>query len=261
VDCPVMSDFMSTASMQDIPRRGPGSGGSLLPWSARWVVSLSRVVAALRCGTAVAAAAELAGSTLLVNTPMNYSNACERAAQLVATGRIGTIEHIACHMEGPLRDLMAGEPMVETESDAYRPPPSTWADPERAGGYAWGQMSHILTWVFKVSGLQASQAFAFMGNSPAGVDFYDSASVRCTNGATISVSGAGTIPKHHPGENQIRIFGSEGMLVYRNGHGYCSDHRAATLTLTRHDSDDLELGPDELDGAATSALESPDCEQ
>ena len=34
-------------------------------------------------------------------------------------------------------------------------------------------MSHILSWVFKVSGLQASEGFAFMGNSPAGVDYYD----------------------------------------------------------------------------------------
>ena len=34
-------------------------------------------------------------------------------------------------------------------------------------------MSHILSWVFKVSGLHASEGFAFMGNSPAGVDYYD----------------------------------------------------------------------------------------
>ena len=51
------------------------------------------------------------------------------------SGRIGTVEHIVCHMEGPLRDLLAGEPMLETANDTYRPQPSTWADPARAGGY------------------------------------------------------------------------------------------------------------------------------
>ena len=83
---------------------------------------------------ALAAAAEAAGVALLVNTPMNYGNACERACELVAAGRVGNIEHIACHMEGPLRDLMAGEPMAETADQVYRPPASTWADPSRAGG-------------------------------------------------------------------------------------------------------------------------------
>ena len=61
------------------------------------------------------------------------------------------------------------------------------------------------------------------------------------------------------GENSVRLFGSEGMLVYSNGHGYCSDHRKATLTLSRHDGDDLALGCDELNGKATSALDRPDC--
>ena len=40
--------------------------------------------------------------------------------------------------------------------------------------------------------------------------------------------------------------------------GYCSDHRAGTLSLVRHDGDDLTLTPSELDGRATSALELPD---
>ena len=40
--------------------------------------------------------------------------------------------------------------------------------------------------------------------------------------------------------------------------GYCSDHRAATLSLVRHDGDDLTLTPSELDGRATSALDHPD---
>ena len=55
--------------------------------------------------------------------------------------------------------------------------------------------------------------------------------IRCTNGATISISGAGTIPKHSAGENSIRIFGDEGVLVYANGHGAptCSDAHLTTM--------------------------------
>ena len=95
---------------------------------------------------ALAAAADAAGVSLLVNTPMNYGNACERACELVAADRIGNIEHIACHMEGPLRDLMAGEPMEETADQVYRPPASTWADPSRAGGCKLVTLSRFVRW-------------------------------------------------------------------------------------------------------------------
>ena len=39
------------------------------------------------------------------------------------------------------------------------------ADPARAGGYGWGQMSHSLAWVYEVSGLRPASCFCFDGKS------------------------------------------------------------------------------------------------
>ena len=83
-------------------------------------------------------------------------------------------------------------------------------------------MSHSLAWVFEVSGLRPESAFCMAGKSPAGVDYYDAATVRCVSGPTIALSGAATIPGHvaastldsHGFQLDVRIFGSEGVLSF-----------------------------------------------
>ena len=83
-------------------------------------------------------------------------------------------------------------------------------------------MSHSLAWVYEVSGLRPASAFCFDGKSEVGVDYYDAAAVRCVSGATISLSGAATIPGHvatadpdgHGFHLDVRIFGSEGVLSF-----------------------------------------------
>ena len=53
-----------------------------------------------------------------------------------------------------------------------------------------------------------------MGLSPAGVDFYDAALVEFSNGATMALSGSATVPKSRGYQLDIRIFGTEGMLLF-----------------------------------------------
>ena len=74
----------------------------------------------------------------------------------------------------------------------FRPPPSTWADPRRAGGYGWGQLVHALGLLFRIADLEPTRVFALTGKSPTGVDYYDAAVVQFANGATASVSGSAT---------------------------------------------------------------------
>ncbi|MFQ3184186.1 MAG: putative dehydrogenase, partial [Octadecabacter sp.] len=97
-------------------------------------------------GRAIAAAATAAGREVLVPTGLNFEEYTAKARDWVLSGRIGEVRHIVCQMGSPLHDLMAGEPMLETANHLFRPPASTWADPNNAGGYAWGQMSHSLAW-------------------------------------------------------------------------------------------------------------------
>ena len=75
------------------------------------------------------------------------------------------------------------------------------------------------------------------GQSPAGVDYYDAAVVRFAGGATGSLSGSSTVPKHRGFQIDLRIFGTEGMLLL--------DIERERLELRRRDGNDrvVPLGP------------------
>lgn len=197
-------------------------------------------------GWAIARVAETTGRQVLVPTGMNFEWFSMKAAAWVRDGRIGEVRHAVCQMGSALSDLFAGQTMVETVDHMYQPPASTWADPKRAGGYAWGQLSHALAWLFYVSDLRAQQAFCMVGRSPTGVDFYDAASARATNGATIALSGASSVPKHVGMHIDVRIYGSDGMIIFNNA--------TATLELRRDDKADEIVPLRPGDGAYNGAL-------
>jgi predicted dehydrogenase len=149
-------------------------------------------------------------------------------------------------MASALADLFAGEPMIETTDHLFRPPASTWADPRQAGGYGWGQMSHSLAWIYRVADVVPESVFAMTGKSPTGVDYYDAAVVQMVNGATMALSGAATVPKHCGFQMDIRIFGSEGMLLF--------DVERERLVLRRNDAADLIVPITPGEGGYNGAL-------
>ncbi len=178
---------------------------------------------------AIHAAARSAGRQVMVPTGYSFTRFTAAAAGMVRDGRIGTVRHAVCAMSSALEDLMSGEPMLETADHVFRPPPSTWADPGRAGGYGWGQLSHALGWLIHVADLEFAEVACMDGKSKTGVDLFDAAIARATNGATVSLSGSSTMPKHHGLHFEIRLFGSEGMLHF------VSEGGAARLLLSRAD--------------------------
>jgi predicted dehydrogenase len=159
------------------------------------------------------ARARRAGRAILVPYGWNFSRWAREARRLVGEGQIGRVEHVVLQMGSALEDLFAGQPMAETHGHMFRPPPSTWADPKRAGGYGWGQLVHALGLLFRIADLAPREVFAMTGASPAGVDYYDAATVRFEGGATAALSGASTVPKHRGPHIDLRIYGSEGLLL------------------------------------------------
>ena len=157
----------------------------------------------------------------------NYRPIVETAHRLVAEGAIGEVRHVVAQMASALADLFAGEQMVETKDHLFRPPASTWADPKRSGGYGWGQLTHGLGALFRMIDLDPVRVFAKTGLSPAGVDFYDAAVVEFSNGATMALSGSATVPKSRGYQMDIRLFGTEGMLLF--------DIERPRLEIIRHD--------------------------
>jgi len=193
------------------------------------------------------ARADAAGKQVIVPYGWNFKDWTDEARALIAGGQIGRIEHIVLQMASALEDLFAGLPMKETEAHMFRPPPSTWADPARAGGYGWGQLTHALGLLFRIADLAPSSVFALTGKSPAGVDYYDAAVVRFANGATASLSGAATVPKHRAFQLDLRLFGSEGMLLL--------DIERERLEVRRRDGRDkvVDMAP----GAGAYSCERP----
>ena len=169
----------------------------------------------------------------------NFKPFTAEARRLVAG--VGKIEHVILQMASALEDLMAGQPMVETEGLRFRPPASTWADPKKAGGYGWGQLVHALGLFFRIADLAPEQVFANTFKSPAGVDYYDAVVVRFAGGATGSMSGASTVPKHRGVQIDLRIFGTEGILLL--------DIERERLELRRRDGNDEVIPLQPGDGA------------
>jgi predicted dehydrogenase len=195
---------------------------------------------------AIVREASKAGKQVLIPCGWNFRDYTDKATKIVASGRIGEVRHIVCQMASALADLFAGEPMIETTDHLFRPPASTWADPRQAGGYGWGQMSHSLAWIYRVADVVPESVFAMTGKSPTGVDYYDAAVVHMANGATMALSGAATVPKHCGFQMDIRIFGSEGMLLF--------DVERERLVLRRNDGADLIVPITPGEGGYNGAL-------
>jgi predicted dehydrogenase len=171
----------------------------------------------------------------------NYKPIVETAHRLVAEGWIGDVRHVVAQMASALTDLFGGQPMAETQDHLFRPPASTWADPNNFGGYGWGQLTHGLGALFRIVDLHPVKVFARTGLSPAGVDFYDAAVVELSNGATVSLSGSATVPKARGYQIDIRVFGTEGMLLF--------DIERARVEVIRHDGKThIETLPDDAGG-------------
>ncbi|MEO1105296.1 MAG: Gfo/Idh/MocA family oxidoreductase, partial [Pseudomonadota bacterium] len=173
------------------------------------------------------------GLQIVIPYGWNYKDFTRKAAALIADGGVGEIRHVVCQMASPTRDLFGGEGLIETKDHMFRPPNSTWADPAKAGGYGWGQLSHALGLMFRITGLAPAEVYAIGGTSPAGVDYYDAATLRFANGATASLSGAATVPKQCGYQVDIRIFGTEGMLVL--------DVERERMALHRDDGNDTVM--------------------
>lgn len=187
------------------------------------------------------AQADAAGLQIVIPYGWNFKDFTREAARLMADGRVGEVRHAVCQMASPTRDLFGGEGLVETEGHMFRPEASTWADPARAGGYGWGQLVHALGLLFRLVDVAPAEVHALKGASPTGVDYYDAATVRLANGATVALSGAATVPKQCGYQVDIRIFGTDGMLLL--------DVERERMELRRHDGDDVVLSVPPGEGA------------
>lgn len=189
--------------------------------------------------------AKLQGKAIMIPCGWNFSPMSLKAKDILNNIGIGAVQHVVIQMASALSDLFSGEPLLETEGSMFRPPASTWADPNNDGGYGWGQFSHALCLLFQLFDLKTQNITAICGRSSTGVDCYDAAIVEFKNHlgnyATGVLSGSGTVPKQCGFQMDIRVFGSEGMFLF--------DIERERVEIRRNDKNDiiLDLTPGEGD--------------
>lgn len=151
---------------------------------------------------------------LLVPYGWNYAPFVQDAKRLLDEGGIGAIEFAGLTMASPIRRLLAGRETPHGDGDMFRPDSATWADPAVAGGgYGPAQLSHGTGLLFYLTPLRARQVFAFMSGPGSEVELHDAISVRYASGAIGTVAGSAGIPGRHKFQLDVRLFGSEGMLL------------------------------------------------
>jgi predicted dehydrogenase len=143
----------------------------------------------------------------------NYTAFASQAKRLVQGGEIGVIQHVHLHMASALRELFSGEGAWFAEAAFQKPVSETWSDPARGGGFGHGQLTHALALLFWIADLDPAQVFAFLGASKTGADLFQAISCRFKNGATGMLGGAATMPPGSTYQVDLRLFGSDGILL------------------------------------------------
>ncbi len=181
------------------------------------------------------------GLHLLVPYGWHHKPYIQEAKRQLDAGVVGKIESVLCHMASPIRGLLQG---LDFDHEAnggglFAPDPATWADPVVAdGGYGHSQMSHSLGLMSWLTGLLPREVFAMMAEAESRVEMYDAVTVRFEDDVIGALSGSGDIPEGQMFQLDIRIFGSEGMLLL--------DVERARLAIHRHDGQDHvhDVAPD-----------------
>jgi predicted dehydrogenase len=152
---------------------------------------------------------------LLVPYGWNYTDFIVRAKELIDDGAIGDVEFVAGTMASPTKEFFAGQGGVPSQwtPTLAAPDMRTWQDARRGGGYAHGQLTHVVSLALWLTGLRAQQVSGVVSTPNSGVDMYNSANVTFTNGALGSLAGAATLPADSKFQVDIRVFGTNGVLL------------------------------------------------
>jgi len=187
--------------------------------------------------------------TVSLSHGWNYMPIARDALELIRKGHIGEVQHVALQLASPTSDLFSGKGLILAKDDLVQPQNSTWADPSRAGGYGWGQLTHLLGLFFKLVDEDPADVFAFTSQSEAGVDYYNAVCMHLGNGASGTVSGSSNMPSANPRfQVDIKVFGSKGNFLMDLESGR---ERVVVETMSGEEHAlDLPAGAGDYDGAS-----------
>lgn len=189
------------------------------------------------------ATAQARNARLLAPYGWHYKPFVQRAKQLMDEGCVGQVEYVLCRMASPTKDFFSGGGSVPAkwEPTLAKPDTTTWQVKDYGGGYAHGQVTHSSALMFWLTGLRARQVSAIMTEPNSQVDMYNAATVQFTNHAIGTISGAATLTDNDKFQVDVRIFGSEGVLLL--------DVERERLKARRHDGRHIHVDVPAGEGA------------
>ena len=142
----------------------------------------------------------------------NFTHFMDKAREFIANDIIGSVKHIDASMSSGTLDLFGGQGLVEAKDHTFQPLASTWSDPNKAGGYAWGQTSHLIGAIFKLVDATPQKLFCFHTESPTKVDYTNAVSLFFKEQITASISGCAYMAKNKEEHIALKIHGTKGAL-------------------------------------------------
>jgi predicted dehydrogenase len=152
---------------------------------------------------------------LLVSFGWNYRPLTIKAMAVMNSGRIGSIEYASCFLGSPSKELFAGRSCAFAVGAYVEPSMSTYVDPKLAtGGFGQGQLTHALGLLFHLTDLDPQSVFARMSKEGAPSDMHDALTIAFDRGRIATVGGTASVTIGAPYQLDIRLFGSDGMLLF-----------------------------------------------
>lgn len=168
----------------------------------------------------------------VINHTANYRPQTFVAKRIISSGELGKVRHITATMNGGLMWLfddkkneswVSKTPWQKGEESTSRSDENK--TPMNGNGYAWGQLAHILAWIYAVLGADdvavPTKVFCTMTHAPnTGADISLAAVITCSDGITFSISGTALLPGSQYADPpvgkriDVEIFGMKGCLLY-----------------------------------------------
>ena len=172
--------------------------------------------------------AEAQGVQLIIGYPWHFTRTAVRAREVLASGELGAIQHVACTQSSMVVEFYRGN------DAAYQPifdwtvagPGDVYARPELSGGgQGHLQITHSSGLMFFVTGLRARRVSALMSSFDVPVDLVDVMTVDFEGGALGVVSGTGNVPVGDAGQLDVRVYCEHGYVLLDAITGALEIHR------------------------------------
>jgi predicted dehydrogenase len=174
------------------------------------------------------AIAKSRGRELLIGYPWHYNTQVLAIKDLLASGRLGPIEHVSCLFASIARALYAGRPEAYRTALGYTmtaPSPDTYSDPAVAGGgQAQTQVTHACALLLWMTGLTVERLIALVAQRELRVDLMDAIAVAFEGGALGTLSSTGSLIPEHEEVLEYRIFARDGHVLFDVNQGTATIH-------------------------------------